>query len=175
MKVSATFWIPLAALLSAVISAGSVMLTQRFTQKSADRRADIERQSRDDRDRELWTREDAHRSYEYRRDTYGAFLALFYQHLHEIEHWYVREDREPPAPDALADLYERGTLIRICGPRAISDAAGEMWDWMSVEYWKDRTAASHQEQPDRLIRRYLSLVRQDLAVLDAAPSPPARG
>lgn len=143
-------WSPL---LTALLALAGVL----FTQYRAERRADnLERR------REV--REDIAKSYENRRDAYGAFLSLFYQLERAAREWNEDELGEPPE-DALESIVEPLTLIRIYGTTAATAAADQLVDWLVDDVFGPQSE-NHTHERASAEENFLKIVRNDLGVPD---------
>jgi hypothetical protein len=104
---------------------GGVLVTQR----SAEKREAAARQLESDREKQRWTREDAARTFDQRRDAYLSFYHANGQIGRRIHEYLVMrihgvDDVEPP-PSWMPDAEEKLNALAIYGTQRVVDLANE--------------------------------------------------
>lgn len=153
------------SLLVALVGVTGTLIGVVLTQRQADRRAAAERDDQEAREERRFRREDEAQTYEHRRVAYAAFLKAFDSHVEGFDRWDMERHGEPLPEDALEDLFDELTQVRIYGTRAGATRADALFDWIYDLMWRD-VPKSHRRDLAALMAAYLEQVRSDLSVPD---------
>ena len=162
-----SIWVPLVV---ALLGIGGVLLSQLMANKREEAR------SRDEGNREQRAsmREDAARSYEYRREAYIDFVRDYHRHWNILaaEPWKPRPD---PPEDWLQPLHDRLTEIDIFGTREAARLAREALNELDDYAFTSKGLSPHVlDQLNSEIRRDLSIPdRSDREQPPQLPSDPS--
>ena len=122
MELSDGVW----SLVVALVGVGGALYGTLRTQRQADKRAIEERAATEAREEARNRRDEAARTHEHRREAYTDYLKSFETLLSAYYVWEERNGDEPPPEDALDNLFDAMTQVKIYGSHAASDRAGEL-------------------------------------------------
>lgn len=131
------------------------------TQLLSNRREDLRWRREREREQQVWAREDAARSYEYRREAYAKFFAEYHSMWGAAVEWEHRGGYQgDPPEDTLTPLYMTLAEIKIYGTAAAYKLADEAFNSL-VRY-----VFQGVQLPTTALDEFQAQVRRDLLVPD---------
>jgi hypothetical protein len=140
-----------------------------YTQRRADSREQERWERERTHEREVWSRDDAARSYDYRRQAYAAFLNEYYAIEDTLSAWEKEEHTLNESLQRFRSAFESLRLrigdIHIFGTKAADDRAFEAF----TKLLRRLDGGEHKpswEEVSAYLHAYVDQVRRDLHVSD---------